>query len=208
VGYAFAAAPVSYERDITPLFQKYCYECHGDGMHKADLALDGFTTAADVQRGRKQFEAVLRQVTRHEMPPADASAFPTEAERETVAQFIERELYQLDPAHPDPGRVTLRRLNRAEYNNAIRDLVGVDFAPAKDFPPDDSGYGFDNIGDVLSLPPLLMEKYLAAADKVLDQAIVTEPLQSRIQRVPASLALIGFNAVGDRGDGWVQLISL
>jgi hypothetical protein len=208
-GSAIGATPVLvYERDIVPLFQKYCYECHGDGMHKAELALDEYKTAADVQRARKQFEAVLRQVGRHEMPPSDAAVFPTETEREAIAQFIERELYQLDPANPDPGRVRLRRLNRAEYNNAIRDLVGVDFAPAKDFPPDDSGYGFDNIGDVLSLPPILMEKYLAAADKVLDQAIVTEPLQTRIHRVPASLALIGFNAVGDRGDGWVQLISL
>lgn len=203
-----AAAPPSYERDIVPLFEKYCYDCHGDGMHKADLALDEFKSVADVPRSRKQFEAVLRQVTRHEMPPSDAAFFPSEAERETIAQFIERELYQLDPAHPDPGHVVLRRLNRAEYNNAIRDLVGVDFAAAKDFPPDDSGYGFDNIGDVLSLPPLLMEKYLAAADRVLDEAIVTAPLQSRVRRVPASLALIGFNAVGDRGDGWVQLISL
>ncbi len=65
---------------------------------------------------------------------------------------------------PDPGRVTLRRLNRVEYNNTIRDLFGVDFRPADDFPSDDVGYGFDNIGDVLSLPPLLMEKYLAAAE--------------------------------------------
>lgn len=200
--------PINYPRDVVPLFEKYCYDCHGDGMHKAEVALDAFKTTADVQRGRKQFEAVLRQVTRHEMPPGDAAAFPTLAERETIAQFIERELYQLDPANPDPGRVTLRRLNRAEYNNAIRDVVGVDFKPAKEFPPDDSGYGFDNIADVLSLPPVLMEKYLAAADKVLDQAIVTGALQSRVQRIPASLALIGFNAVGDRGDGWVQLISL
>ena len=64
----------------------------------------------------------------------------------------------------DPGRVTIRRLNRAEYNNTIRDLIGIDFHPADDFPSDDVGYGFDNIGDVLSMPPILMEKYLAAAE--------------------------------------------
>ena len=63
----------------------------------------------------------------------------------------------------DPGRVTIRRLNRAEYNNTIRDLLGVDFQPADDFPSDDVGYGFDNIGDVLSMPPILLEKYLSAA---------------------------------------------
>ena len=74
---------------------------------------------------------------------------------------------------PDPGRVTARRLNRAEYNNTVRDLAGVDLRPADDFPADDAGYGFDNIGDVLSLPPVLMEKYMAAADKIARAAIVT-----------------------------------
>ncbi len=75
-------------------------------------------------------------------------------------------------AHFDPGRVTIRRLNRAEYNNTIRDLVGVDFHPADDFPSDDVGYGFDNIGDVLSLPPVLLERYLGAAEKISEEAIV------------------------------------
>jgi hypothetical protein len=202
------AGEISFEHDVTPLLKKYCYDCHGDGAHKAGLALDDFQTLKDVHGNRKAWEAVLRNVSRHEMPPEDAIEFPTQEEREVISQFVERELFQLDPAHPDPGRITLRRMNRAEYNNAIRDLVGVDFNPAADFPPDDSGYGFDNIGDVLSLPPVLMEKYLAAADKVLDQAIVTEPIQSRVTRVPASLATVGFNAIGDRGDGWVHLISL
>lgn len=202
-----SSAP-SYERDITPLLKKYCYDCHAGGIDKSGIALDAYRTTADVHAARKTWESILRVVTRHEMPDADAEAFPTHAERETIATFIERELFKLDPARPDPGRVTLRRLNRAEYNNAIRDLIGIDFKPATDFPPDDSGYGFDNIGDVLSLPPSLLEKYLSAADKALDQAIVTEPLQSRTQRIPASLTQIGFNALGDRGDGWVQLLSL
>ena len=203
-----SAQSASFEKDITPLLKTYCYDCHGDGLSKAGVALDDFKSAADVRKDRKTWEAVLTNVTRHIMPPEDGAVFPTQPEREVIAQFIERELFQLDPAHPDPGRVTLRRLNRAEFNNAIRDLVGVDFKPAADFPPDDSGYGFDNIGDVLSLPPVLMEKYLTAADRILDQAIVTEPIQSRVQRVPASLSKIGFNAIGDRGDGWIQLISL
>jgi hypothetical protein len=203
-----APPPPSFERDVSPLLQKYCYDCHGDGLHKSGVALDAYETAADVRAARKTWESVLRTITRHEMPDADAAFFPTDAERETIARFVEHELFQLDPARPDPGRVTLRRLNRAEYNNSLRDLLGIDFKPAADFPPDDSGYGFDNIGDVLSLPPSLLEKYLAAADKALDQAIVTEPIRSRIQRIPASLTQIGFNALGDRGDGWVQLLSL
>ena len=71
--------------------------------------------------------------------------------------------------------MTIRRLNRAEYNNTIRDLIGVDFHPADDFPSDDVGYGFDNIGDVLSMPPILMEKYLAAAETISEEAIVVGP---------------------------------
>src|SRR3954467_13487407 len=74
----------------------------------------------------------------------------------------------------DPGRITIRRLNRSEYNNTIRDLFGIDFRPADDFPSDDVGYGFDSIGDVLTLPPILMEKYLAAAESIVEQAIVAD----------------------------------
>ena len=88
----------------------------------------------------------------------------------------------------DPGRVTIRRLNRAEYNNTIRDLCGVDFKPADDFPADDVGYGFDNIGDVLSFPPILLEKYLAAADKILARGpqVPTKPPRVRQADVPAA----------------------
>ena len=199
--------PVSYEHQVKPVLENYCYECHGDGSKKAGLALDEFATAADVRAARPKWEAVLRNVSQHLMPPDDGPA-PTTTERDLISRFVEQELFALDPAHPDPGRVVLRRLNRAEYNATIRDLVGVDFKPAEDFPPDDSGYGFDNIGDVLTLPPVLLEKYLSAADKVIDTAIVTDPIRSEVRRTPASLSQIGFNAIGDRGDGWVHLISL
>src|SRR5262249_59143596 len=91
---------------------------------------------------------------------------------------------------PNVGRVTVRRLNRSEYNNTIRDLLGVDFQPAADFPNDDVGYGFDNIGDVLSTTPLLFERYLAAAESVLQKAIVSpehvEPKDFRLQGLRVS----------------------
>src|SRR5262249_11977864 len=77
-------------------------------------------------------------------------------------------------AKRDPGHVTVRRLNRVEYNNTVRDLAGVDFQPAEDFPSDDIGHGFDNIGDVLSLSPVLMERYLTAAEAVVQRAVLTE----------------------------------
>ena len=87
----------------------------------------------------------------------------------------------------DPGRVTVRRLNRAEYNNTVRDLVGVALRPADDFPVDDAGYGFDNIGDVLSLPPILMEKYMSAADRIARAAIIARPpLEPTLEKYLAS----------------------
>src|SRR5262245_3137603 len=85
----------------------------------------------------------------------------------------------------DPGRVTIRRLNRAEYNNTIRDLVGIDFHPADDFPADDAGYGFDNIGDVLSVSPVLLEKYLVAAQRILSKAIVADTKANPTQHFDA-----------------------
>ncbi len=208
-GGAFGAKPKSLtlEKDVRPLLKKFCYDCHGEGEHRADLALDDYKTPADIVHAKAEWELILHHVHSHTMPPAEEPQ-PSQSQRDLIATWIEQELYHYDPRFPDPGRVTIRRLNRAEYNNTVRDLVGVDFQPADDFPADDSGYGFDNIADVLSLPPMLFEKYLTAADKLLNQAIVTEPVQSRVQRVAANLAQIGFNAAGDRGDGWVQLISL
>jgi hypothetical protein len=95
----------------------------------------------------------------------------------------------VDPSKPDPGRVTIRRLNRAEYNNTVRDLVGIDFEAGADFPADDSGYGFDNIGDVLSLPPVLFERYLQAAEKVMSAAILNDHTP-RPKRVAVDLMTI------------------
>ena len=106
------------------------------------------------------------------MPPIEEEQ-PEEKRRQAVATWLERELARIDRVTPpDPGRVTARRLNRTEYNNTIRDLLGVETRPADDFPQDDSGYGFDNIADVLSLSPVLMEKYVTAADAVAREARV------------------------------------
>jgi mono/diheme cytochrome c family protein len=169
------AAP-DYPRDIQPLFAKYCYDCHGEKA-KADLDLRLFKSDADAVRERKLFQNILKQVQTQEMPPAGKPK-PTEAEREKMIQWIESVVFQCDCNNPDPGRVTLRRLNRVEYNNTIRDLLGVQVRPADDFPADDIGYGFDNIGDVLFLSPTLMEKYLAAAERVLEAAWPHSPSHS------------------------------
>ena len=107
----------------------------------------------------------------------------------------------------DPGRVTIRRLNRTEYNNTIRDLIGIDFHPADDFPSDDVGYGFDNIGDVLSMPPILMEKYLAAAETISEEAIVVEPSAKGLVKSYTSRTWVPMRAGQMRGDGTIGLSS-
>jgi hypothetical protein len=118
------------------------------------------------------------------MPP-EKKPQPSEAQRETVLHYIDGQLSKADCAGPsNPGKVTLRRLNREEYKNTIRDLIGIDYEP-DDFPNDEVGFGFDNIGDVLSLPPMLMEKYLAAAEEIARKAIVvdtaTKPVVKRLR---------------------------
>ena len=102
--------------------------------------------------------------------------------------WIERDVFKINPADPDPGRVTLRRLNRVEYRNTIRDLTGVDYDTSSEFPPDDSGYGFDNIGDAMSVSPLLMEKYLNAARVIVAKAVPDGPRTKRTRRARTYIA--------------------
>jgi cytochrome c553 len=197
-----------FSKNVQPLLVKYCYNCHGNGKHKGDVALDKYPTIADMVKGQTVWETVMHHINTQEMPPPDAMNFPDRAERDRITDWIAGTLYNYDPAHPDPGRVTVHRLNRNEYNNTIRDLVGVDFQPADDFPADNSGYGFDNVSDVLSLSPTLMEDYLSAAGKIMDQTIATDPVPSEKQHFAANLMQFGFNADGDSGDGWMPLSAL
>jgi mono/diheme cytochrome c family protein len=183
---AFAApkkpAPkvVSYEKQVAPLLQKYCGACHG-ANETAGVNVTQFKTEASVEKGRPLWMKIQASVRDSHMPPKNA-AQPTAAERTLIAQWIEDKFNKLDCDLKDPGRVTMRRLNRAEYNNTVRDLFGLDLRPADEFPSDDVGYGFDNIGDVLSISPILMEKYLNAADKIVAKAIVTpDPPATRFE---------------------------
>lgn len=173
-------APVAYETHLRPFFERYCLDCHGE-RKRGGLDLRAFPDATALGTHRKSFEAVLQNLESNLMPPPHKPQ-PTPAERALLTAWLRRELYPVDCHHPDPGRVTLRRLNRTEYRNTIRDLVGVDFDTTTNFPQDDVGYGFDNIADVLSLPPILLEKYLAAARRILDQAVVTGPPPPPVRR--------------------------
>jgi len=170
--YAADPAKASFEKDILPILEDYCYYCHGDGKKKGDLSLEIFKTKKDIQQNYKISEQIFKYVLAGEMPPKDRKKRPSKKEQVLVADWVRNSLDDFYAnAPPDPGRVTVRRLNRSEYNNVIRDLMHLDFKPAKDFPADDSGYGFDNIGDVLSVSPLLLEKYLSAAEEIAAQAV-------------------------------------
>ncbi len=164
--------------------RKYCIACHSGPNPSGGINVANDKTTAAVIKNRSTWENVSRNISDNHMPPATAPQ-PTAAERERMTGWIDGSFTKADCELHDPGRVTLRRLNREEYNNTVRDLFGVDIRPADSFPTDDVGYGFDNIGDVLSLSPLLMEKYLNAAEKVVQSAILTPEDGSKPVRIPA-----------------------
>ena len=163
-----------FRRNIQPLLAEYCYDCHGDGQKKGGLALDALTSDADLLQNHELWWRVLKNVRAGIMPP-HKKARPSAQEKQRLADWIEHGAFGIDPEDPDPGRVTVRRLNRVEYRNTIRDLMGVDFNTTEEFPPDDTGYGFDTIGDVLSISPLLLEKYMQAAEKIVASAVPVTP---------------------------------
>lgn len=165
----------SFRREARPILEKYCHDCHGAGVEKGGVTLDEFDDVMAL-RDHKLWERVLRNVRTKVMPPAD-EAQPSAEERDTLMRWIKRDGFGLDPARPDPGRVTVRRLNRVEYRNTIRDLTGVDFDTQKEFPADDTGHGFDTIGDVLTISPMLLEKYLDAAQAIVGKFV---PLEARV----------------------------
>lgn len=164
-----SSAP-TFEKEVRPLISKFCLKCHSGATPTAGIDLSKAKTEAQVVSGRETWQRAVRNLRTSHMPPA-GSPQPSKAQREMMVAWFDSVFNSQDCKLADPGRVTLRRLNRDEYNNTIRDLIGLDLKPADDFPSDDVGYGFSNIGDVLSMSPLLMEKYLAAAEKVALAAI-------------------------------------
>jgi hypothetical protein len=152
------------------------------------LDLSVYHSEAEAMKDRDVWERIETRVRNGEMPPKGRPV-PSAGDVAKVTAWIDAAMARLDKnMKPDPGRVTARRLNRAEYTNTIRDLLAVNFRATDVFPPDDSGYGFDNIGDVLSLSPVLMEKYLAAAEKIAKRAIHADPprkpVMNRVQAEP------------------------
>ena len=174
-----AAAPAvdarqrDYERQVLPVLRQFCFDCHGGGASKGKLEFDTYESFEGLLGDKAMWKKATQFLHSHVMPPVEKPQ-PTLAQRRALLDWIDRTVFYVDPQRPDPGHVTLRRLNRTEYNHSVRDIFRLDASPADQFPPDDSGYGFDNVADALTLSPLLMEKYFQAARQVLDEALRLE----------------------------------
>jgi hypothetical protein len=166
----FVSADQAYKSEIEPLLVTYCFDCHGDGSRKGDFRMDTFKDLGAHLNDKEHWMPVWHNLRSQIMPPSDEDQ-PSVAEKKKLMSWIESTVFKLDPEDPDPGRVTIRRLNRTEYRHAVFDLLGIEYDTTDAFPADDTGYGFDNIGDVLSISPLLMEKYITAAEEVVNLAL-------------------------------------
>ena len=149
--------------------RRHCLACHNDRTLTAGLSLQ----AVDPERVAEHapvLERVFQKLRAGEMPP-EGRPRPDAATAASLLAWLETALDTEAAANPDPGAPAIHRLNRAEYRNAVRDLLGLDLDHARDLPADDSGYGFDNIGDVLTVSPLHVEQYVAAARRVSRLAV-------------------------------------
>jgi hypothetical protein len=191
-----AIATSHFRKEVQPILTKYCSDCHADGANKGGVAFDEFKTDQERLDKHELWLAVLKNLRAGLMPP-EKKPHPSKDEIKSLERWIKFDAFGIDPSDPDPGRVTVRRLNRVEYRNTIRDLMGIDFNTDTEFPPDDSGFGFDNIGDVLTLSPMLMEKYLAASRTIINRTVPLVP------KVPAEVVINGrsFHGVDYRMPG-------
>lgn len=169
-----------FAEHIEPLLQTLCYDCHGDGAEEGGVRFDGADSIETLIADRELWGRVWENVLTGNMPPADMSQ-PTRTERQMLSRWIGQTVFQLDPEKPDPGRVTIRRLNREDYRYSVLDLLGVDFNVDEHFPADDTGYGFDTIADVLTVPPTLLDKYFDAAAQI-SETILNSTADSDIYR--------------------------
>src|SRR5262245_21146870 len=159
---------------VTPFLQSYCHGCHGREKREGKLDLSAFSSLAQVAKGHQTWQLVLERLAAGEMPPEDAKKQPSAAERQTAIAWIrDFRRHETTRSAGDPGIVLARRLNSAEYNYTIRDLLGVDLRPTREFPVDPANEaGFDNSGESLAMSPALLNKYVAAAREVADHLVL------------------------------------
>jgi Protein of unknown function (DUF1588)/Protein of unknown function (DUF1587)/Protein of unknown function (DUF1592)/Protein of unknown function (DUF1585)/Protein of unknown function (DUF1595)/Planctomycete cytochrome C len=180
-----------FKSQIQPILAKNCYQCHGDGESEGKVAFDALDDEASIL-DPALWQRVLKNVRAGIMPPAGETP-PTAEEVKQLEHWIKYEAFGIDADNPDPGRVTLRRLNRNEYGHTIQDLLGYDYHVEDNFPPDDTGHGFDNVADVLSMSPILIEKYMRAADQIVHAAVPD------VSKMVATKTISGEEFVGSAG---------
>lgn len=172
---AAASAAMSFQETIRPFFARHCFDCHGETKAKGEMRLDQLTPHFNQEVDLKRWKSVSDRLTRGEMPPKTEPR-PSEKETLAVTDWIQRQLHAAESSRRQTqGRVGLRRLNRVEYENTIRDLLGIEVDLKELLPADTAADGFDNNADALHTSSFLMERYLEAADKALNLAIANHP---------------------------------
>jgi len=169
--FALAGAGLRAQNLLETTAETYCIDCHNAQMKTGGLSLEK-VSSANVAAQAATLEKVLHKLRAGEMPPV-GNPSPDPADRAKLVTWLETELDHAAALKPNPGAPAIHRLNKAEYSNAIRDLLGLDMDHSAGLPADDSGYGFDNIGDVLNVSPLLLEKYIASARRISRLALGT-----------------------------------
>lgn len=175
-------AEISFENEIVPLLQKYCVKCHRGEKPKGEFDITHFKTVEQIRKARDEWRQVLLVVSENEMPPDDP--LPSAAERQKLIDWLE-DVTKIDWSKVrNPGHVTIPRLTRDEYNNTMRDLLGVDLRPGSRFSEDGEGSsGFNTDRDALFVTPAQLEKYFEAAERALDGLIALrhEPMKRHLE---------------------------
>jgi hypothetical protein len=192
------SGPATFDHDVRPIVDEVCSRCHNEKKANAGLNLSAFLDPATIDTKRDTWELIVDKLKSFDMPPVDEEPL-SRSERSAMVSALETAFARADrDLKPDPGHVPAHRLTRVEYANSVRDLLAVDFRATDEFPPDDTGYGFDNIGDVLTVSPALMQRYLSAAEKIAARAVGGGPL-------PSPGVFTRRNRVRKVGDGVLEL---
>lgn len=172
---AFAQDASDVAKVIVPFVQKHCVKCHGAEKPKAGLSLHAFTDAKAILKERKLWDAALYLIESGEMPPAKQPQ-PTAEEKTAFVKSVRAVYAKADSGKPDPGRSHIRRLTRTEYGATVRDLLqlDLDFQPELELPTDAITHGFDNNAEALTISPVLLDRYMAAAEMIAERAIRAE----------------------------------
>ena len=191
-----AAAPADGAEGFRALLDRYCIACHNERLRTGNLALD--RTPLDPIRERADvWEKVLLKLDERAMPPPGRRARPEPAAYDAAAAWLEAALDRAAETAPDPGRPAVHRLNRAEYANAVRDLLALEIDAPSLLPADDLGFGFDNNADLLNVSPALMERYVSAAHKVSRMAVGDPRLRPAAETYAISRTRVQEERAGD-----------